>query len=79
MWSRSQRCKGCDFQIRLNRCGGERCHPRDSLVQLEQRQALTWFGAISAALWPGGSKSKRMTGRLTPPAQQWSALSPSAQ
>lgn len=63
----------------LNRCGGESCHPYDSLVQLEQRQALTWFGAIYAVLLPGGAESKRLNGRPEPPAQQWSALPRSAQ
>lgn len=49
MWSQSARCKGCDFQITLNRCGGEGGHPYDSLVQLEQRRALMKCGAIYVA------------------------------
>lgn len=33
----------------LNRCAGEGGHPYDSLVQLEQRQALMKSGATDAA------------------------------
>lgn len=63
----SPRCKGCDFQIRLNRCGGACCHPRDSRVQLEQRRALAWCGALSVVLRPAGCKSEGMSGRLASP------------
>lgn len=59
-----------------NRCGGERC--RGSLVQLEQRQALTCFGALCAIVLASGGEPRRLNVRLTVWPQQWSALSRSA-